>query len=644
MIASGHPGNADMKSVITSIASTLRASQAFAPLCHRSARRSAPTLRAIATLLVVTSAIGNKCAEAQSAANVLLVVNSTSAASETIARYYAEHRGIAQDNVCSITTATTESIDREAYARQIEQPIWQCIAGLRAHDRILYIVLTKDVPIRISGTGGRTGTNSSVDSELTLLYRRRTGQTAPIAGFVPNPYFAGTSPIASIKPFTHESQDIYLVTRLDGYTVQDALGLIDRAATPVKDGRFVLDERASLIDSGGDRWLRAAAERLREQGLGDRVTLDESTNVLTKESLVLGYYSWGSNDSAIQLRHFDMEFVPGAIAGMFVSTDGRTFKEPPPTWRPSSDGRRESVFGGSHQSLMGDLIREGVTGAAGHVDEPFLDGTIRPEILFPAYASGRNLAEAYYAAMPYLSWQTLIVGDPLCAPFPHALLPTLTIDAGLDAATESPAYFAKRRLAAFGGSLNKDAATLFVRAESRTDRKDTPGVRQALEAAVVAEPRFTDARLQLALAAESDSDYDRAIAQFRAILGYAPNDPIALNNLAYDLAAHRNKPEEALPIVQRAIAVVKSPASYDTLAWIQHLLKQDREAAASIRIARSRNSLDPDILWHAAVIFAAVNDLPRAAAELNLALKVKPDLADRDDVKKLRQQLAGGGK
>jgi hypothetical protein len=56
---------------------------------------------------------------------------------------------------------------------QIEQPIWTCIATRRMHDRILYIVLTKDVPIRLIGTSERNGTRSSVDSELTLLYRRR---------------------------------------------------------------------------------------------------------------------------------------------------------------------------------------------------------------------------------------------------------------------------------------------------------------------------------------------------------------------------------------------------------------------------------------------------------------------------------------
>jgi len=293
---------------------------------------------------------------------------------------------------------------------------------------------------------------------------------------------------------------------------------------------------------------------------------------------------------------------------------------------------------------MGDLIRAGVTGVAGHVDEPFLDATIRPEVLFPAYASGRNLAESYYAAMPYLSWQTIVVGDPLCAPFPHAQLSAQTIDAGVDAATELPTYFAKRRLAAFNGALNKEATAQFLRSETRTERKDAAGARQALEAAVAAEPKFTTARLMLATAAEADGDYDRAIAQFRAVLAYSPNEAAALNNLAYDLAVHRDRAEEALPLAQRAVAVSKTAALMDTLAWIQHLLKHDAEAAATMRLVRSTNAADPDLLWHAAVIFTAVNDLPSAAAALNLALKVKPDLGERDDVKQLRQQLPGVGK
>ena len=45
--------------------------------------------------------------------------------------------------------------------------------------------------------------------------------------------------------------------------------------------------------------------------------------------------------------------------------------------------------------------------------EPLLGNTIRPDILFPAYLAGFSLAEAYYLAMPSVSWMTVVVGDPL---------------------------------------------------------------------------------------------------------------------------------------------------------------------------------------------------------------------------------------
>jgi len=139
-------------------------------------------------------------------------------------------------------------------------------------------VLTKGVPIRIQGTSsGRESTVSSVDSELTLLYRRQVGVNPPIAGPLPNPYFAASQPVNEHpKPFTHERADIFLVTRLDGFTVEDVLGLVDRSVASQKDGSFLLDSRASW-QASGNTWLKTAAETLKSIGLGDRVELDESS-------------------------------------------------------------------------------------------------------------------------------------------------------------------------------------------------------------------------------------------------------------------------------------------------------------------------------------------------------------------------------
>ena len=57
-------------------------------------------------------------------------------------------------------------------------------------------------------------------------------------------------------------------------------------------------------------------------------------------------------------------------------------------------------FAGSSQSLSGDLVRSGATGVAGQVAEPYLDGAIRPDILFPVVHFGFNLAEAFYLRPP----------------------------------------------------------------------------------------------------------------------------------------------------------------------------------------------------------------------------------------------------
>jgi uncharacterized protein (TIGR03790 family) len=593
----------------------------------------------VAALAVCLVAFGTR-SDAQTGANVLVVINATSTASETVGRQYAAQRGVPQDNLCAIQVPASPVVSRTVYNAQIEQPIWRCISTKQAHDRILYIVLTKDVPIRVTGTDGRTGTASSVDSELTLLYRRRTGQKPPVTGFVPNPYFADAAPIESLKPFTHETQDIYLVTRLDGDTVNDALALINRGSAAGADGRFVFNAQGADANPIPDRWFRAAAQRLTSQGLGDRVALSGLPTAVTGESRVLGYYGW-SWSKADRAPSPALEFVPGALAGLFVSAS---------------------------QSLMADLVSAGLTGAAVNVDEPYLDATIRPEILFTAYASGRNLAESFYAAMPYLSWQTVILGDPLCAPFPHTPLSAAHIDPPTDAATELPAFFAPRVLATMVQTISRDAATAFTRFQSRMLRDDIIGARQDLEAAIAADPSFNAARMQLALLCDRAGDSDLAIAQYRAILSSTANDSAALNNLAYLLSVSRNDPQQALPFAERAVLAARLdpkqlgmrvlanysmlgyepelllPYSLDTLAWVQHLLGRHSDAANTIREARAAGGESPAILWHAAVIYATVNDVSHAVAELSAAMASDPRLVNRADVQKLHRELTAAAR
>ncbi len=74
-----------------------------------------------------------------------------------------------------------------------------------------------------------------------------------------------------------------------------------------------------------------------------------------------------------------------------------------------------AFWAGSPQGLSADLIHEGATGASGNAYEPFLAGCARPDYVLPAYFEGRNLAESFYLGIPFLSWQGVVFGDPLCS-------------------------------------------------------------------------------------------------------------------------------------------------------------------------------------------------------------------------------------
>jgi len=107
----------------------------------------------------------------------------------------------------------------------------------------------------------------------------------------------------------------------------------------------------------------------------------------------------------LQIIRPHMDWEPGSIAETAVSTGGRSF-----TWGTS--------YG---QSLVVDLLEDGVSGVKGYVYEPYLPAVSYPNLLTSYYASGYNLGESYTASNNYLSWMGVIVGDPKMSPFSNRL-------------------------------------------------------------------------------------------------------------------------------------------------------------------------------------------------------------------------------
>src|SRR5262249_39541263 len=101
--------------------------------------RARVLFRRLAWAVVLTLAIC-QIAAAQTAENVLVVVNDASAVSSQIADYYARKRSIPATQVVHLRAPVSEEIDRATYLRAIEAPITDWLTKHAAQDRILYIV------------------------------------------------------------------------------------------------------------------------------------------------------------------------------------------------------------------------------------------------------------------------------------------------------------------------------------------------------------------------------------------------------------------------------------------------------------------------------------------------------------------------
>jgi Flp pilus assembly protein TadD len=322
---------------------------------------------------------------------------------------------------------------------------------------------------------------------------------------------------------------------------------------------------------------------------------------------------------------------------MYVSSDARTFKESD-DWRIAESGP---------QSLAADLIHDGITGIAGHVADPYLEATIRPDILFPSYLSGFNLIESYYLSMPYLSWQTVVVGDPLCAPFRKTSMNSTEIDKGIDPETEFPVDFGVRRLkalsvAAFNkAGIHPDTIKLILKSEARLTKDDKDGARKALEEVVARDDRLPMPQFQLASLYEFAGDYDKAIERYRRLQQLTPANPLVLNNLAYALAVRKNQVQEALPIAEKANELAKGKIANitDTLGWIYHLAGQDDRAAKLLEEAVRSGTNNADMNLHFAVVSAATGNKLAAEVALKRALEIDPKLEQSEEVKQLRAKM-----
>lgn len=126
-----------------------------------------------------------------------------------------------------------------------------------------------------------------------------------------------------------------------------------------------------------------------------------------------------------------------------------------------------------------------------------------------------------------------------------------------------------------------------------------------------------------------DSIKDRAGAEadLRQIIRMQPEDSRALNHLGYMLADQTERYEEALALIERAIAVEPDdPAIIDSLGWAQFKLGRYEEALANLRRAFAAFP-DPEVASHLGEVLWMMGRRDEAAAVWRNSLEDNPDSA-----------------
>ncbi len=386
-------------------------------------------MRFAAALFAFMLAAGRAATVVPESASTIVVFNETDHDSRELARYYAEKRGIAEENIVGLKCSMNEEVTRAEFDRDIADPLravfekrkwWKLRAagssrGRVESSRIRFVALIRGIPLKIApqsepyegdkkdGPPQVVAHNeAAVDSELAVLgvFSRR------ISGGLNNPYFRSYQRM-------RESgiPSLLLVCRLDAPTPALVRRMIDDSLAAEQSGLrgiAYIDARGTadpqLIE--GDKWLLNAATTTRRKGMP--VVMDTGAGLypesypMTHAALYLGWYA---ENVAGPFVRSDFRFEPGAVAVHLHSFSGATLRDPRRNW-------------------CGPLLAAGAAATIGNVYEPFLGFTPSLDVFADRLRAGFTFAESAYMSQRMLSWMTTFVGDPLYRPFPEGLAAT----------------------------------------------------------------------------------------------------------------------------------------------------------------------------------------------------------------------------
>jgi tetratricopeptide (TPR) repeat protein len=157
-----------------------------------------------------------------------------------------------------------------------------------------------------------------------------------------------------------------------------------------------------------------------------------------------------------------------------------------------------------------------------------------------------------------------------------------------------------------------------------------------LERLLRLDPRSIEGAYFLGVALERTAQGERSIATFRGLVRDQPDFAPALNYLGYLWAERGENLEEALALVERAVALDPSNGAYiDSLGWANYRLGRFPEARKHLEQAVALLPDDATVLEHLGDVYAALGERALAEQTYRRALDLKAGNADE-----VRRKLA----
>ena len=474
-------------------------------------------------------------ASGEEAERLIILANSASEDSLSVAQFYAEARSVPKSNISALPMSEEETISIEEYVETIHNPLLEALlergflvggkassvdasgrSWLRVgfHD-ISYLVPVYGVPLRISNSleimapdTGQMPTEfrvnrASVDSELALL---ATPGRRSMAAYSSNLFFAEKQPSKNLL------QTVLRVSRLDGPSVKTVRSLIERTLEGEAAG---LQGRAYFDISGpheqGDQWFRKASQLVKDASFD--MTIETTRRVLDERdrfdapAIYMGWYRLHAYGN-FKIPNWDVP--PGALALHLHSFSASTLRNVNRNW-------------------LAALVRMGFCATVGNVYEPYLSFTHHPHLLVECLLEGGTFGEAVAYSVPAWSWMGVAIGDPLYRPFEKKL------EAQLE--SKITPYVILREANRIAASKGSSEATTYLRKEFQKA--------PSLPLAYALASRYLDAG--------NNKEAKDVLRLIQYITKYAKEDQVLVQRLA-DLLALLGETEMALKVYEKLIA------------------------------------------------------------------------------------------